>query len=101
MQLRKSKTLGVLDHHDGGCGNIDADLDHGGCHEKADLACGELRHYAIFFRALHLAVHETDTVAETLPQALKPFCGVAEMLDALCLRFLDQRADPVDELAGR
>ena len=36
VKLRQSEPLGVLDDHDGGGGNIDADLDHGGRHQEVD-----------------------------------------------------------------
>jgi hypothetical protein len=34
VQLREAETFGVLDHHDGGGGHVDADLDHGGGDQK-------------------------------------------------------------------
>ena len=43
---------------------------------------------------------ETDAVAEALLQALEPFGGVGQMFGAFGLGFVDQRADPVDPLAG-
>ena len=43
---------------------------------------------------------EADPVAEALAQALEALGGVGEVPGALGLGFLDQRADPVDELAG-
>ena len=51
--------------------------------------------------ALHLAVDKPDLVAEALLQALETLRRIGEMLDALGLGFLDQRTDPVDQLAGR
>ena len=97
MQLCQPKALGILDHHDGGGGNIDADLDHGCCDQKSDLAGSELRHHAIFFSAAHLAVHEANLVAETRLEALEALLRVGE-IDGL--GFLHQRADPVDKLSG-
>ena len=62
---------------------------------------GELRHHAVLLRALHLAVDQADAVAETLLAGSRSAAvGVGEMLGALGLGFLDQRADPVDQLAG-
>src|SRR5439155_11328471 len=96
----ETKALGVLDHHDGGGRHVDADLDYGGRNQESDLVAGELSHHAVLFRALHLAVNEPDTVAETLLQTQETFRRIGEVLGALGLGFLDQRTDPVDQLAG-
>ena len=97
MQLRQSEPLRIFDHHDAGGGNIDADLDHRGCHQQPDLAACELRHHLIFFRATHLAVDKADLVAEPGFQAFKALRGIGE-IDGL--GFLNQRANPVDPLSG-
>ena len=97
--MRKSKALGVLDHHDGGGGHIDADLDHRRRHQKPDLAGGELGHHAILLGAFHLAVHESDLVAKTFLQTFETLGGVGEMIGTLRLGFLNQRTNPVDQLA--
>ena len=34
----RAQSVRRLDHHDGGGGNVDADLDHGGRHQQPDLA---------------------------------------------------------------
>ena len=101
MQLREAKALGVLDHHDGRGRHVDADLDHGGRDQQADLVGGELRHHAILVGALHLAVDEADLVAEALLQALETLGRIGEMIGAFGFGFLDQRTDPVDQLARR
>ena len=68
VQLREPEALGVLDHHDGRGGDVDADLDHRGRDQKPDLVGGELRHHAVFLGPLHLAMDQTNPVAEALPQ---------------------------------
>ena len=45
-------------------------------------------------------MHQADAIAEALLQALEPLGRVGEMLGTLGFGFLDQRADPVDQLAG-
>ena len=49
---------------------------------------------------LHLAVHQTDAVAEAFLQAFEALGRIGEVLDAFGFGFLDQRADPVDTFAG-
>ena len=41
MQLRQTETLGILDQHDGGVGNIDAHFDHGRADQRTRFALGE------------------------------------------------------------
>ena len=43
VELGEAEALGVLDDHDGRVGHVDADLDHGGGDEDADLAGEEAR----------------------------------------------------------
>ena len=38
VQLREAHALGVVDHHQGRVGNVDADFDHGRRHEQLDAA---------------------------------------------------------------
>ena len=38
VQLREAEALGVLDDHDGGVGNVDADFDDGGGDQDVDFA---------------------------------------------------------------
>ena len=67
---------------------------------RRPISCGgELRHHAVLLGALHLAVDEADAVAEALLQALEALGRVGEMIGAFGLGFLDQRANPVDQLA--
>ncbi len=60
MQLGEAKTLGMLDHHDRGIGNVDADFDHRCRHQDLDAALGEGGHGGVFFRALHSAMNQSD-----------------------------------------
>ena len=46
VELRQSEALGVLDDHDRGVGDVDADLDDGGGDEHVDLAGAKLAHHA-------------------------------------------------------
>ena len=82
-----------------GCGHINADLNDRGRDQEADVVRGELRHHAILLRAFHLTVDEAYFVAETLLQAFEAFGRVGEVADALGFGFLDQRTNPVDQLA--
>ena len=56
MQLREAKPVGSLDHHHGGIGHVDADLDHRGRDQDVDLAAGEALHH--HFLVLEPAVNQ-------------------------------------------
>ncbi len=58
MQLGQPEPLGMVDHHDGGVGNIDADLDHGSGHEHRDLAFAEALHHPVPLIRLEPAVDQ-------------------------------------------
>jgi hypothetical protein len=60
MQLRQSEALGVLDDHDGGIGNVDADFHNGGGHQDLDFILAELLHHSFFFFAGKAAVQKTE-----------------------------------------
>ena len=97
MDLRQAEALGMLDHHHGRLGNIDADLDHGGGDEKLALSRCEARHRGVLVGALHLAMHEVHGVVEMLLQLGEALFGGGEIAD---LGLGDQRAHPVDPLAA-
>ncbi len=96
MQLGEPEALGVLDHHHGRLRHVDADLDHRGGDQELRLAGGEALHGAVLVGALHAAVHQIDLRAEPLLERGIAFFGGGEIA---VLRFLDQRADPVDAAA--
>ena len=47
VQLADAEPVGVHHDHDGGVGDVDADLDHGGRDEHVDLAGGEGPHHGV------------------------------------------------------
>ena len=97
--MRKAEPLGILDHHDGGLRDIDADFHHRRRHQQLNLARGELRHDAILLRALHLAMDQADPLAEAPLQRLEALGRVGKMGVILRVGFFHQRADPVSALA--
>ena len=58
VQLREPEAVGILDDHDRGVGNVDADLDHGGRHEHIDLPASERAHRRIPLLDRHPAVQD-------------------------------------------
>ncbi len=60
MQLRKAKALGVLNDHDRGIGNVDADFDDGGGHENLDLIAAKFLHDVFFFFAGEAPVEQAE-----------------------------------------
>src|SRR5690349_11694141 len=94
MKLREAEALGVLYHHQGRVGHIDADFDHRGGDQHADLAADEALHGRRFFIRLHPAVQKPNGQLRQLRRQL----GVERDrgLQLQLFRFLDQRAHPVD-----
>ena len=99
VQLRDPVAIGVLDEHDRGVRDVDADLDHGRGHEHVGAAGGEVGHRLLFGPRAHLAVHQHDLVVLELAaaQALE-LGGGGTRLQRLGL--LDQRADDERLAAG-
>src|SRR5208337_5593558 len=60
VELRQSEAVGVLDHHDGRVGNIDADFDHGGRDQNFNLALLEFAHHVFFFVGIETAMQQAD-----------------------------------------
>ncbi len=62
VQLREAEAFGVLDDHDAGVGDVDADLDDGGGDHDLRLAVEEALHLAILVGSLHAAVDHAHLV---------------------------------------
>ena len=60
MQLGKPETLGVLDHHQAGVGDVDAHLDHRGRHQHLRVAAAKTLHLRFALVAIHASVHIGD-----------------------------------------
>ena len=63
MELREAEALGVIDDHEGGVGDVDADFDHGGGDEDVEVAASELAHGDLFFGGCEPAVEEAKAEA--------------------------------------
>src|SRR5258708_27747618 len=92
MKLGEPETRGVLDHHDGCLGHVDADLDHGGGDEEPGLAGCEALHGAVLLAALHAPVHEVDHGAEVFLERGEAILRGGKIG---ILGDLDQRTDPI------
>ena len=98
MQLGQSEPVGILDQHDGGLGDIHADLDHGGRHQQIDSAGLECRHQALLVGCLQTSVHQADAhVGQARGEEFRRLLG---RLALRRLGFLDQGTDPVGLLPG-
>ncbi len=60
VELGEAEALRLLDDHDGGVGDVDADLDDGGRNEDFGAAAFESFHGGFLFRRAEAAVKETD-----------------------------------------
>jgi hypothetical protein len=61
VHLGEAESLGVVDDHDGGVGDIDADLDDGCGDEDIDLSAVEAGHGDFLFVGGEAAVEEAET----------------------------------------
>ena len=62
MELGKAETLGILDNHHRGIGNVHAYFYDCGCYHDLSLALDETLHLLLFLGGLHLPVYHTYVV---------------------------------------
>ena len=60
MKLRQAKAVGVLDHHDGSVGDVDADFDHRGGDKNFNLARLKFAHHVFFFVGIKPPMQQPD-----------------------------------------
>ncbi len=60
MELGEAEALGVLDDHDGGVGDVDADFDDGSGDEDLGFVFAEALHGFFFFFARETAVQQAQ-----------------------------------------
>ena len=60
MELGEAEAFGVLDDHDGGVGDVDADFDHRGGDEDMRFVFAETFHDGVFFFAGQAAVEKAE-----------------------------------------
>ena len=94
MQLRQAEALGLLDHHDGGVGHVDADFDHGGGDQDLDLAALEVSITASFSAWRQFAVQQADGDVGK-HDLRKMLVHLLRGLHGLGFRFFNDRIDDV------
>lgn len=62
VELGESEAVGVVDEHDGGVGDVDADFDDGGGDEGVDVVLAEVLDDVVFGVAVDASVEECDLV---------------------------------------
>ena len=62
VQLREAETLGILDDHDRGIGDIDTHFDNSSCHEDVRLTRGKEHHLVVFLGGFHATMHHGHVV---------------------------------------
>ena len=92
VQLRQSETLGMFNHHNGGFRHIYADFNHRRRHQQFNLTAFKPLHNRVFVFFFHLAVHQSDIIAEYLAQVFKPCFGCCQVA---FFGFFHQRTNPV------
>src|SRR5712692_10565567 len=98
VELGKAEALGVLDDHDGGVGDVDADFDDSGGDEDLGFVLAEALHDFFFFIAGEAAVQEAELELgkNFAREALVLFHGGFQ----LELGFFDDGIDDVALVAG-
>src|SRR5713226_5246050 len=98
VELGKAEALGVLDDHDGGVGDVDADFDDSGGDEDLGFVLAEALHDFFFFIAGEAAVQEAELELgkNFAREALVFFHGSFQ----LELGFFDDRINDVALVAG-
>ena len=98
VKLGEAEALGVLDDHDGGVGDVDADFDDGGGDENLRFVFAEALHGFVFFVAGEAAVQETDLeLWKNVAREALVFLHGGFQLE---LRFLDDGIDDVTLVSG-
>ena len=69
VQLRDAEAVGVQDRHDGGVGDVDADLDDGGRDQDVEPPGGEVGHRAVLVLGREPAVQRGDAQPVQRPSA--------------------------------
>ena len=98
VELGQAEALGMLDHHHRRRRHVDADLDHRGGDQDRQAAVGERRHRRLALGALQASVQQADLAGKARAQLAEALLDIGEVD---FLRFLDQRAHPVDAPARR
>src|SRR5690606_29741770 len=99
MQLRQPEPFGVLYHHDRRVGDVDADLDHRGGNQHADLAVAERAHHPVTLRSLDPAVDQADH--HVIPLRLQTGGHGLRSAQVGALTLLDHRQDDVRLFTGK
>ena len=81
VKLGEAEAIGMLDDHQSGIGDVDADLDHRGRDQHGDAPGGEGGHHRVLLRPLHAAVDDADLVAEAELEQARPLLGGGEVGD--------------------
>ena len=78
VELGDAEAVGVHDHHHGGVGDVDADLDDGGGHQHVDLAGPEGGHHRLLLLGRHLAVEQAQAQVGPHLGASRSYSSVAD-----------------------
>ena len=96
MKLREAESFGRLDHHDGGVGYIDADLDDRSGDHDIRLAALELTHRLLLVFGFHLAVADRRDVFRQREVARDGFVAVLQIFVVHRFGLLDKRIDDIN-----
>ena len=96
VKLREAESFGRFDHHDGGVGYIDADLDDRSGHHDIRLAALELAHRFLLVFGFHLAVADRRDVFRQREVARDGFVAVLQIFVVHRFGLLDKRIDDIN-----
>ena len=95
MKLGEAEAFRVLNHHDGGVGDIDADFNHGGGNQHLDFTGRKPSHQGLLFLGGEAAVHEPDGIFGENPFLEPPGVG-SGVLQVEFFRFFNEGIDDID-----
>ncbi len=93
MELSEAEAFGVVDDHEVGVGDIDADFDDGGGDEGFEGSVAKIFHDGFFFLGAEFSVDEADVFGA---ESFLPFGeGIDGGLGVEGFRFIDEGVDEV------
>src|SRR5690606_1186650 len=90
MQLGETKSLGIFDHHDGGIGYVDTDLNNGCGNHDLRFVPDKTLHLKLVVLHRHFAVNDADLILWQRTLALQVLQASLEINEIQFFAFFDQ-----------
>ena len=96
VQLAQAEAFGILYHHDGGVGNVNAHLNHGGGNHDVGFAPLETVHLIGFGIGRHLAMYDAELVLWHGKTARQAFVAVHQVFQVEAFALVDKGINHID-----